>query len=92
MNDIDQWFLDRTGAVLSAAGRLFLVGSRLPPPTATRQTIVRFPSAEAADGVVQWPETRGLIAERLGPTAVVVEEEHLEALRRALAEIGVTGW
>jgi hypothetical protein len=42
--------------------------------------------------VMQWPQTRDLVAERLGPTAVVVDEEHLEALRRALAEIGVVGW
>jgi hypothetical protein len=90
--DIDQWFLDRTGAVLSAAGRLFLVGGKLPPPAAARQTVVRFPTAEATDGVMQWPETRGLIAERLGPTAVVVADDQLDGLRRVLAEIGVTGW
>ncbi len=90
--DIDQWFLDRTGAVLSAAGRLFLSGAKLPPPSATRQTVVRFPTDAATDGVMQWPQTRELIAERLGPTAVVVDEEHLEALRRVLAEIGVVGW
>jgi hypothetical protein len=90
--DIDQWFADRTGAPLSAAGRLFLTGARLPPPAAARQTVVRFPTAETADGVMQWPQTRDLVAERLGPTAVVVEDDHLDALRRALAEIGVTGW
>lgn len=90
--DIDQWFLDRTGAVLSAAGRLFLSGAKLPPPSATRQTVVRFPTDATTDGVMQWPQTRELIAERLGPTAVVVDEEHLESLRRALGEIGVVGW
>lgn len=90
--DIDQWFLDRTGAALSAAGRLFLVGAKAGAPSATLQTVVRFPTADVTDGVMQWPETRELIAERLGPTAVVVEDERLGALRRALAEIGVNGW
>jgi hypothetical protein len=90
--DIDQWFLDRTGGVLSAAGRLFLVGSRLEPPAADRLTVVRFPTPEATDGVMQWPETRALVAERLGPTAVVVADDQLDALRRVLGEIGVTGW
>lgn len=90
--DIDQWFLDRTGDALSAAGRLFLLGDKLPPPTAARQTVVRFPTPEATDGVMQWPQTRELVAERLGPTAVVVDEERLDALRRALAEVGLNGW
>jgi hypothetical protein len=90
--DIDQWFLDRTGDALSAAGRLFLLGEKLPAPTAARQMVVRFPTPEATDGVMQWPQTRDLVAERLGPTAVVVDEERLDALRRALAEAGVNGW
>ncbi len=90
--DIDQWFVDRTGTALSAAGRLFLVGAKQAPPTATLQTVVRFPTPDVTDGVMQWPETRELIAERLGPTAVVVEDDQLGALRRVLAEIGVNGW
>jgi hypothetical protein len=87
--DIDGWFVDRTGGPLPPAGRLFLLGGKLPPPTAARRLVVRFSSAELADGVVQWPETRRLVADRLGPTAVVVEEEALDPLRRALAEVGV---
>ena len=45
--------------------------------------------AELTDGVTQWPATAALVAERLGPTAVVVEADHLEAFRGVLAEIGV---
>ncbi|QJW95435.1 helicase-associated domain-containing protein [Frigoriglobus tundricola] len=89
LTDIDQWFLERTGAPLSAAGRLLLLGGQLPPPQAARLLVVKFPTAEIADGVVQWPGTRALVAERLGPLAVVVEEEHFEAFRAALAEVGV---
>jgi hypothetical protein len=87
--DIDGWFIDRTGHPLSAAGRLFLLGPQVAPPTAERLLVVRFPSTDVADGVMQWPETRPLVAERLGPTTVVVDEENLAALQKVLAEIGV---
>lgn len=87
--DIDSWFIDRTGHPLSPAGRLLMLGPQVSPPTATRLLVVRFPSVELADGAMQWPETRSLLAERLGPTAVVIHEENLEALRKVLAEIGI---
>lgn len=87
--DIDAWFTDRTGQPLSPAGRLLLLGPQLPPPTSARLTIVRFPTPELTDGAMQWPETRALITERLGPTAVVVELENMDALRAVLQDIGV---
>jgi hypothetical protein len=87
--DIDTWFTERTGSPLSAAGRLLLLGSQLPPPHAQRLLVIKLPTTELADGVVQWPGTRTLIAERLGPLAVVVAEENFEALTAALAEVGV---
>jgi hypothetical protein len=88
--DIDQWFAERTGVPLSPAGRLLLLGAQLPSPQAVRLLVVKLPTAEVADGVVQWPGTRGLVAERLGPVAVAVDEEHFEAFRAALAEVGVS--
>ena len=88
--DIDGWFIDRTGHPLSAAGRLLLLGPQLPPPTAERLLVVRFPSPEVADGVMQWPETRPLVAERLGPTTVVVDGANFAALQKVLADLGVT--
>jgi hypothetical protein len=39
---------------------------------------------------MQWPTTRALVAERLGPTALAVAEENIEALRSRLAELGIT--
>ena len=51
---------------------------------------MRFATPELTDGVMQWPETRALVAERLGPTAVAVADENLEPLRKVLAEVGVT--
>ena len=39
---------------------------------------------------MQWPETRDLIAARLGPTALAVAEEKAEELRRRLKAVGLT--
>jgi len=44
---------------------------------------------EIADGLTQWPGTRELIAERLGPTSLSVAEENLAALKARLAEVGI---
>ncbi|MCE9565434.1 MAG: helicase-associated domain-containing protein [Planctomycetes bacterium] len=87
--DIDGWFIDRTGQPLSPAGRLLMLGPQVAPPTAAQLLVVRFPSSELADGVMQWPETRLLVAERLGPMSVVVHEENLVAFRKVLLDIGV---
>jgi hypothetical protein len=88
--DIDQWFTERSGFPLSPAGRLFLLAKQLPAPTAAKKLVVSFPSSEIADGVMQWPETSTLIAERLGPLAVVIDEAALEPLQTLLAELGTT--
>jgi hypothetical protein len=89
LGEIDAWFFDRTGQPLSPAGRLLLLGPQLPPATAERLLIVRFPTPEITDGAMQWSETRALIAERLGPATVTVAEQNLEALGRVLSEIGI---
>jgi hypothetical protein len=88
--DIDTWFVDRTGGSLSPAGRLFLVGPVLPAPTVGVQLVVQFANEDVTDGVMQWPGTRSLVAQRLGPIAVTLDESNLEAFRAALAEVGVT--
>lgn len=88
--DLDTWFADRTGDRLSPAGRLFLLGGALPPPAVAQRLVVRFATPEITDGVVQWPETSRLVAERLGPTALVVEGENLEAFRQVLGELGIS--
>jgi hypothetical protein len=90
--DLDGWFVDRTGAPLSPAGQLFFAGPRTRPPAAERLTVVRFADEKTTDGVMQWPQTRALVAERLGPTVVVVADDTLDALRAALAELGIVGW
>ena len=88
--DIDTWFVDRTGGSLSPAGRLFLVGPVLPAPTVGVRLVVEFANPDVADGVMQWPDTRSLVAQRLGPLAVTIDEANLDAFRAALAEAGVT--
>ncbi|MCI0703145.1 MAG: helicase-associated domain-containing protein, partial [Planctomycetia bacterium] len=87
--DIDLWFVERTGSPLSPAGRLLLLGPQLPPPQSARLLVVQFPTLEVTDGVMQWPGTRAFVAERLGPLAVAVNEEHFETFKSALAEVGV---
>lgn len=86
---LDEWFLQRSGAPLSPAGRLLLTSPQLPAVELRRQLILSVPSAEVADGLMQLPETGGLIEGRLGPTALVVAEENVTRLRQRLTELGL---
>jgi hypothetical protein len=86
---LEGWFLQRTGQPLSAAARLLLVGGQAGPLEMKRLLVLYAPSAEIADGLLQWPETRALIAARLGPTALVVAEEAAAALRKRLEGLGI---
>jgi hypothetical protein len=88
--DIDAWFVERAGTPLSPAGRLLLVGPQLEPLTVAQRLVLTVPTAEIADGLMQWPATRPRIAERLGPQALVVRPDDLPALRAVLAELGIT--
>ncbi|OWK45251.1 hypothetical protein FRUB_01582 [Fimbriiglobus ruber] len=87
--DLDAWFQARAGHPLPAPGRLFVLAPHLAAPTAARHLVVHLPSAEATDGLVQWPTTAALVGPRLGPTAVVVDEANLERLREVLAGLGM---
>ncbi len=89
LTDIDAWFTERSGSPLSAAGRLLLLGAQMPPPRAVRLLVVKLPTVDIADGVVQWPGTRMFVADRLGPLAISVDEEQFAAFRDALKELGV---
>ncbi|HEY2910706.1 MAG TPA: hypothetical protein VGI99_10695, partial [Gemmataceae bacterium] len=90
ITEIDAWFVERTGFPLSPSGRLFLLGKQLPPPAAARKLVVQFPTPEIADGVMQWPETRRLVAERLGPMAIAIDDTAFEPLQQVMTEVGVT--
>lgn len=89
LTDLETWFIERTGRPLPPAARLLLLGPQAAPLTTARLRVVRFPTPELADGAFQWPDTRLLLRERLGPTTAAIDEETLPALRAVLAGIGV---
>ncbi|MFO0910968.1 MAG: helicase-associated domain-containing protein [Isosphaeraceae bacterium] len=85
------WFERRSGAGIPPAVRLLLLASNppMPPVQASRPIVLRTASAEILDGLMQHPLTRNLMGERLGPTAVVVADESMAALRRAAERISI---
>jgi hypothetical protein len=87
---LEEWFVQRTGQPLSPAARLLLVGPLVPPLELRPQLVLHVSTPDVADGLVQWPGTRALIQARLGPTALVVAEEHVEELRKRLGELGIS--
>jgi hypothetical protein len=89
LTNLENWFLQRAGQPLSAAGRLLLTGDEVSPLEMRRLQILSVPSSEVADGLMQWPASKALIVQRLGPTALVVAEENAELLRARLAELGI---
>jgi hypothetical protein len=86
---LESWFHQRAGQPLSAAARLLMVGGQVDAPFFRRYLVLHLPTPELADGVQQWPETRALVTSRLGPTALVVPEEHAAALRERLQKAGI---
>ena len=86
---LEAWFVQRSGHPLSAAARLLLLGPQVPPLALRRLQVLSVPTAEIADGLQQWPGTRALIEGRLGPTSLIVAEEHIAALRERLDTLGV---
>jgi hypothetical protein len=86
---LEGWFQQRTGQALPAAARLLLVGGQVGPLEMKRLLVLYAPTAEVADGLQQWPETRALIEARLGPTALVVAAAAAGALRKRLEGLGI---
>jgi hypothetical protein len=90
LSTLDSWSQQRAGQPLPPAARMLLVASQLPPPQLEHQLVLQVASADLADGLMQWPETRTLILSRLGPTALVVTEDNAPLLRAKLRAIGMT--
>lgn len=86
---LEEWFLQRTGQPLTPAARLLLMGNLLPPLEMRRLVVLQVPGADIADGLVQWPGTRSLIASRLGPTALAIADENVDAFRQRLGNLGI---
>ena len=58
-------------------------------PRLQRHLVLHVADEELADGIMQWPQTRELIEERLGPTALAVAVENTSALRDRLHAAGI---
>ena len=88
---LDRWFRERTGADMPPATRLLagFHGQADSPLRAVRSLVVLTPSEAILDGLFQHPETRDLLADRLGPCAVRVREAHIERLREAAGRLGL---
>jgi hypothetical protein len=87
---LEAWFQQRVGQPLPPAARLLLTGPQVPSPQLRKLLVLQVADEELADGLQQWPQTRGLIEARLGPTALVVKEENLGRLREQLLAAGIT--
>jgi hypothetical protein len=86
---LEAWFRQRTGRPTPPAARLLLTADQAGPARFRRRLVLHVADEETADGLLQWPETRGLIAERLGPTALAVDEENAAALAERLRAFGL---
>jgi hypothetical protein len=86
---LETWFFQRSGQELSAAARLLWHGADTPAVDFRRRLVLTVSAEEIADGLMQWPETRGYIRERLGPTALEVDEGAVEGFQERLRELGV---
>jgi hypothetical protein len=86
---LGRWFEQRTGLPLSPAARLLLGATEIPPPELRRQVVLHVADPETADGLQQWPGTRSLIQMRLGPTALGVADQDVDALTERLRELGI---
>jgi hypothetical protein len=89
---IADWFIRRTGQPPSPALKLLLQPVLAGPISlpARRTVVVITPTAELADGLLQHPATRDLLGDRLGPTAIIIANDHLEALSKVLTELGIS--
>jgi hypothetical protein len=85
------WYVKRTGAEIPPAVRLLLLAAsgRPAPLEARRPLVLETPAAHWLDGLLQHPATRDYLGPRLGPTSVIIPEEQLASLRRAIAELGL---
>jgi hypothetical protein len=85
------WYDKRTNAEMPPAVRLLLLAqtAKVPPLETSRPLLLHTPSADLLDGLTQYPATAPLLGDRLGPTTIVVPEESRDALKRALAELGL---
>ena len=88
---LTRWFAQRAAAELPPAIRLlmFAVEPGAGRLRADRPVVLHAPTADVLDGLMQYPSTRDLIGERLGPASAIVASASVERLKGALAALGV---
>jgi hypothetical protein len=87
--DLEAWFARRVGEVPSPAALLLMTANGFPPAHLKTLQVLRVASEVLADGLMQWPHTRDLIKERLGPVSLAIEAEDVHALRQRLDWLGL---
>jgi hypothetical protein len=90
LTTLEMWFHQRAGQPLPPAARLLMTAGQTQAPHLRRHLVLQVADEELADGLMQWPQTRELIEERLGPAALVVAEDNAAALRERLRAAGIT--
>jgi hypothetical protein len=85
------WYARRTGGEMPPAVRLLLAArsSRVPPLKAARMLVINLANPDLLDGLIQHPTSGPLLGSRLGPTSVVIADEKLPLLQKALKELGI---
>jgi hypothetical protein len=86
---LEIWFHQRAGQPLPPAACLLMTADQMPAPHLRQHLVLHVADEDLADGIAQWPQTRELIAERLGPTALAVAEENVTTLRQRLRAAGI---
>lgn len=89
LDALESWWLSRSGAPMPPLVRFLALGPQWPAPRVQTVLVLRLPNPEAAEALLQWPKTRPLVVERLGPTALVISAEHLPLMRQILAQWGI---
>lgn len=84
---LEEWFWRRTGKPPPAAVRLLWDERNGEFARLSQPIILTLPEESVADGLWQWPETRELLQERIGPFSFLISPDHLAALQKKLEEI-----
>lgn len=87
-DEFNRWFHRRAGHGITPAMAAMLNG-RSATATMARRLVLNLSSPEMLDGLLQWPVTASCLGERLGPQAVVVPEDQVEALRAGMRQLGM---
>jgi len=89
LDQLEQWFLARTGVPMPPVCRMFATATAVPESLLSNKLVLQVPNITMADGLMQWTTTRPLLEERLGPTCLTLDEQKWPALQAILVELGL---